>query len=133
MGKRILVIDDEESVRDAFVLALEETLYEVDTAASGTEGLEKALGWHPDLIFLDLRMPGMDGVEVLRRLHQCCRSIPVYIVTAFYQEYLKPLRQVVDEGIPFQLAKKPLSGEDIREVARGVLEGPHATPIDAPG
>ena len=50
MSKRILVIDDEEGIRDAFLLALENEEYEVDTAADGVEGLEKAETRRPDLV-----------------------------------------------------------------------------------
>lgn len=124
MVKHILVIDDEESVRDAFALALEDTAYGVDTADCGVAGLEKAQQTRPDLIFLDLRMPGMDGVETLRRLHRCCPEIPVFIVTAFYQQFLEPLKQAADEGLQFELARKPLTGDQIREIASGILENP---------
>lgn len=127
MGKLILVIDDEQGVRDAFCLALEGSPYTVTTAASGEEGLEQARKQAPDLVFLDLRMPGIDGVETLRRLHRFCPEPPVYIITAFYQVYLEPLRQLRDEQVPFQLAQKPLAAKDIREIARGVLEGPEVT------
>ncbi|MGE0081518.1 MAG: response regulator [Thiohalomonadaceae bacterium] len=126
MQRHILVIDDEQSVRDAFELALESCGYHVDTAVSGEDGLRKATASRPDLVFLDLRMPGMGGVETLRQLKRLDPRIPVYVVTAFYQAYLEPLRELLEEGINFQLAKKPLAAEDIREIARSVFEGPEA-------
>lgn len=128
MAKRILVIDDEEGVRDAFELALEPTGYEVETASTGEEGLAKARHRRPDMIFLDLHMPGMDGVEVLRQLHCDCGGARVYIVTAFYSQFLARLRQAAAEGIPFELAKKPLSSEEIVAIAKSVLEGPIQEP-----
>jgi CheY-like chemotaxis protein len=124
MPKHILVIDDEEPVRDAFELALDGIGYSVETAASGQEGLEKCNVRTPDLIFLDLKMPGIDGVETLRQLHDSYSAVPVYIVTAFYQEYFEPLKQLAEKGIPFQVAQKPLGSEQIRQIARGTLEGP---------
>ncbi|MFA5529422.1 MAG: response regulator [Thiohalomonadaceae bacterium] len=126
MQRHILVIDDEQSVRDAFALALESEGYEVDTAADGEEGLRKFSVNPPDLVFLDLRMPGMGGIETLRRLKGLSPNSPVYIVTAFYQAYLEPLQALQEEGVTFQLAKKPLGAHDIREITRSVFEGPEA-------
>lgn len=126
MQRHILVIDDEQSVRDAFALALESEGYEVDTAADGEEGLRKFSVNPPDLVFLDLRMPGMGGIETLRRLKGLSPNTPVYIVTAFYQAYLEPLQALQEEGVTFQLAKKPLGAHDIREITRSVFEGPEA-------
>jgi DNA-binding NtrC family response regulator len=72
-------------------------------------------------------MPGMDGVETLRRLQQVAPGLTVYIITAFHQVYLEALKQIQSEGITFQLAKKPLAAADIREITRSVLEGPEAS------
>lgn len=124
MPKYILVIDDEEAVRDAFEMALDECGYVVETAASGEEGLEKSSRTKPDLIFLDLKMPGIDGVETLRRMQNYCADVPVYIVTAFYQEYFEPLKRLAEEGATFEVAQKPLNGDQIRNIVRGMLEGP---------
>ena len=69
MNKHILVIDDDESVLESFVLALNDSdEYSVETASTGEEGVEKMKEITPDLIFLDLRMPGIDGIETLRLL-----------------------------------------------------------------
>src|SRR5262245_26796283 len=65
---RILVVDDSEDIRDSFCLVLEEDGYEVLTASSGQEAIDKTRASRPDLILLDLVMPGMDGLEVLTRL-----------------------------------------------------------------
>jgi len=80
--RRILVIDDEEGVRDAFELALDETRYEVVTAADGLEGLKRAAEATPDLVILDLKMPHMDGVETRRRLRVQCPGVSVYILSS---------------------------------------------------
>ena len=123
MTKRILVIDDEASVRKSFLLALEETDYHVDTAESGEKGLalQKAVPY--DLIFLDLRMPGMNGVQTLRALKSLNPDVTVYIVTAFHKEFLKGLEEAAAEGISFDLAKKPMDMVQIRTIAKGILEG----------
>lgn len=121
MRRRILVIDDEEGVRDAFELALDEVLYEVVTAADGLEGLARAAEATPDLVILDLKMPRMDGVETLRRLRLQCPGITVYILTAFYEEYLRPLAGLSAEGAEFELVRKPLDADQIRGVIAAAL------------
>ncbi|MCB1876893.1 MAG: response regulator [Chromatiales bacterium] len=122
MSKKILIIDDDASVRDAFELALGDEGYRLETADSGQAGLESAMAEIPDLVFLDLKMPGMDGVETLRRLKAEAADLNVYIVTAFAREFMEPLQKARDDGLSFQLAAKPLMGEQIRMIARVVLE-----------
>ncbi len=120
---RVLVIDDEQSVRDAFVNALEDMPYVVETAGDGEEALEKAKSSPVDLVFLDLKMPGMDGVEVLREIRALDETVPVYIVTAFYGEFLDRLQIAEDEGLTFQLLHKPIGQEAIRKVSITALGG----------
>jgi DNA-binding NtrC family response regulator len=123
MAKRILIIDDEASVRDEFEFALTRIGYETECAPGGEDGLSRARARRPDLVFLDLRMPGIDGVETLRRLHQLDPGVPVYIVTAFQKDFGAALHQAAKDGVKFQIADKPLRIEQIQAVARGVLEG----------
>jgi len=122
MGKHILVIDDDEAVRDAFDLALRSLGVEVETAEDGESGVQRARVARPDLVFLDLRMPGKSGVEVLRDLQALDASIPVYIVTGFYQAYFQELSLAADDGLRFEVASKPLRGEQIREIAKAALD-----------
>jgi CheY-like chemotaxis protein len=82
----ILVVDDEESVRFLYKEELEEDGYRVITAADGDEALQKVKSDQPDLITLDIRMPGMDGIEVLHLIREMDKSIPVIMSTA-YGEY----------------------------------------------
>ena len=78
MDKHILVIDDNEVIRKSFVLALKDTKYQVDTAESGEEGVDKERSKKYDLIFLDLKMPGMSGIEALRHIRKVNQKTPVY-------------------------------------------------------
>ncbi len=118
---RVLVIDDEESVRDAFTDALEDMPYVVETASSGEDALEKAKSSPADLVFLDLKMPGMDGVEVLHHIRELDEAVPIYIVTAFHTEFLDRLQAAEEEGLAFHLLHKPIGQEAIRKVAAAVL------------
>ncbi len=126
MIKRILVIDDDEAIRKVFLLALEETDYQVDTAPSGEKGLMLAGEEKYHLIYLDLKMPGMSGVETLRKLRAIEQNIPVYIITAFWGEFDEELKKASQEGIEFQLMKKPLTMEQLVNLTVGILERPVA-------
>ena len=84
--KTILVVDDEESIRLLYREELEEEGYRVILASDGEEALRKVRNETPDLVTLDIRMPGMDGIEVLQRIRQMDRKIPVIMSTA-YGEY----------------------------------------------
>jgi CheY-like chemotaxis protein len=118
MASKILVIDDDPAVRSAFKLILEDGSFSVREAENGLQGIEMAIAERPDLIFLDLRMPGIDGVETLRRLKAVDETLSIYIVTAFATEYMEQLKGVHEEGIQFELASKPLSSEQIRNIAQ---------------
>jgi two-component system alkaline phosphatase synthesis response regulator PhoP len=77
MKYKILVIDDEESIRDLVTAYLRQEGYEYQTANDGPSGLKAALAYRPDLIVLDINLPGMDGIEVLTRLR---RESDVYVI-----------------------------------------------------
>lgn len=121
MSKRILVIDDERAVRDAFQLALEDEGYDIETAEDGVDGLEKVRQRRPDLIFLDLKMPRMNGVETLKGVKEIDATIPVYIVTAFQREFMAPLSDAAAAGLEFELAAKPLTEQQIISIAKTKL------------
>lgn len=121
MAGSILVIDDDSAVRKAFKLALEDTTYEVDEAESGEEGIKKLTNKEYRLVFLDLKMPGISGIETLRKLRQFNHTIPVYIVTAFHKEFLSDLQNLRQEGIRFELLRKPLGANDILMLVNSIL------------
>ncbi len=123
MSKRILVIDDDEFVRKAFTLALSGSAYEVDTAESGEKGIEKAGNERYALIYLDLKMPGLNGVETLRELRKRDRDIPIYIVTAFYGEFFEELQEAIKDGLDFEVLTKALGSDQITGITKGILEG----------
>lgn len=123
MSKRVLVIDDDEAIRKSFTLALEDTDFGVYTAELGEKGIQMAKESKFHLIFLDLKMPGMNGVETLRELRKIDGDVPIYIVTAFHIEFLGQLQDVTKEGINFELLHKPVALKDIASVTKGILVG----------
>ncbi|MBW8077531.1 MAG: response regulator [Gallionella sp.] len=120
MPQKILVIDDDAAVRGAFQLVLGEMGCIVQLAENGLQGIALAQAERPDLIFLDLKMPGIDGVETMRRLLDIDGTLNIYIVTAFSREYLDDLQRAQAQGMVFQLANKPLSSSQIRHIANSV-------------
>ncbi|MFC1475442.1 sigma-54-dependent transcriptional regulator [Candidatus Zixiibacteriota bacterium] len=83
MGNKVLVVDDDKNLRFSFRRLLGTDKYEIIEAASGEEALEFLRRAHADLIFLDIKMPGMGGMETLAEIQKITRKIPVIIMTAF--------------------------------------------------
>jgi len=86
--EKIVVIEDEPDIREVIEYNLLRDGYQVATAADGETGLELARSWSPSLVLLDLMLPGLDGIEVCRRLKNdaMTRAIPVIMVTARGEE-----------------------------------------------
>lgn len=86
--EKILVVDDEEDIVELLRYNLSREGYKVLCAASGEEGLERARNENPDLIVLDLMLPGIDGLDVARRLKadNATRSMPIVMLTAKGEE-----------------------------------------------
>lgn len=85
MGKKILLIDDDALLRRSLAFNLEQNGYSVQTAASAEDGLKRAALDRPDLVLLDIGLPGMDGLEALRRLRDLVNA-PVIMLTARRRE-----------------------------------------------
>lgn len=81
----ILVIEDYSDTRDLLSVLLRKKGYNVIEATDGLDGLSKACGKSPDLILMDLALPGMDGVETARRIHERpeLSHIPIFVVSAY--------------------------------------------------
>lgn len=88
---KILVVDDEENIRLLYGVELREEGYEVETAMDAYEADEKASIFKPDLITLDIKMPGMDGIEYLRKFREKDKTTPVVLCTA-YSDYKKDFK-----------------------------------------
>ncbi len=90
MAKKILIIDDEDSIHLLYSEEFEEEGYEVYGALSGEDALDKLNNISPDLVILDINMPGMDGIEVLRKIKEINPNLPV-ILSSAYQEFKQDL------------------------------------------
>lgn len=117
--KKILLVDDEESIQLVYREEFEDEGYEVISALDGTVGLQKFKDEQPDLVILDIQMPGMNGVEVLRQMKMLNATVPV-ILSSAYQEFKRDLgtwasdKYVVKSGNLDELIKtvKVLLGDE---------------------
>jgi CheY-like chemotaxis protein len=125
MNKHVLVVDDEQSILDAFTFALQDLPgVSVEAVDNGADAIDRAKARRPELVFLDLKMPGMNGVEVLRVLLAKYPDLPVCIVTAFFEEFMQQLLQASKEGLRFEVVKKPIGKREIIAIAKSYFEGP---------
>jgi CheY-like chemotaxis protein len=88
--KKILLVDDEEGIQLLYQEELQDEGYEVISAFTGEEALEKFKSEYPDLVILDIQMPGMNGIEVLRQMKMVAPQLPIILSTA-YHEYKQDL------------------------------------------
>jgi DNA-binding NtrC family response regulator len=116
--KEILVVDDEKNIRLTLTQALEPLGLPVQTAGDGNEALEKLQESNFCLILLDLKLPGLDGMEVLRRIRESWPKVPVVMMTAHGTiEYAVEAMKL--GAVDF--LRKPFSPAEIREIVRKVL------------
>ncbi|MEW5745036.1 MAG: sigma-54 dependent transcriptional regulator [Nitrospirota bacterium] len=120
MVKRtVLIVDDEEGIRESLSGIFEDDGYQVLTASSGEEALEIAKEQTPEVILLDVWLPGMDGVETLGRLRELDRDVPVIIISGHGNIELAV--KATRSGA-YDFLEKPLSLEKVLIVARRALE-----------
>src|SRR6266699_3511332 len=116
---RILVIDDEAAIRDSLRMTLEYEGYEFLGAATGQEGLALAEREAPDLVLLDVKMPGMDGLEVLDRLRASNVAIPVIVVSG--HGTISTAVEATKKGA-FDFIEKPFASERVLVSLRNALD-----------
>ena len=130
MAATILIVEDEHAVARGLQYALEQEGYDVTLARSGEEGLELATRSAPDLVLLDVRLPGMDGYEVLRRLRAAGTKSPVLMLTARDEE--------VDKVIGLELGAddyltKPFGLRELMSRIKALLRRAYGDLADAAG
>ena len=116
---RILVIDDEAAIRDSLRMTLEYEGYEFIGAATGQEGLALVERDNPDLVLLDVKMPGMDGLEVLDRLRNMNEALPVVVVSG--HGTISTAVEATKKGA-FDFIEKPFASERVLVSLRNALD-----------
>ena len=109
MDRTILIIEDEQKINDILAFSLGKDGYKTLSAFDGVKGLEMALKENPDLILLDVMLPGMDGFEVCRKVREKSQ-VPIIMLTALSDEenQLRGFEQQIDDYIPKPFSPKIL-------------------------
>ena len=121
--QRVLVVDDEASIRDLLSKTLALAEYDVDTAADGTSALDRMRAFNYDLLIADLKMPGMDGLTLIRQAKRIKADLPVIIITGFSTE--SSAIEAVNLGVAGYLTK-PFRVPQVLAAASKALGAPAA-------
>jgi two-component system nitrogen regulation response regulator NtrX len=116
---RVLVIDDEAAIRDSLQMTLEYEGYEYLSAATGQEGLALVERESPDLVLLDVKMPGMDGIEVLDRLRAMNDGLPVVVISG--HGTISTAVEATKKGA-FDFIEKPFASDRVLVSIRNALD-----------
>ena len=118
-NKKILIIDDDENIIKMLELVLKPYGVEIDNAKSGSEGIRRAKEIKPDLITLDIRMPGIGGLEALKKLKndEETKNIPIIVVSADADRFKK---ECVSIGA-YCVLNKPFDFNQFRTIIKNIL------------
>ena len=124
MPDKVLVVDDEENIRNLLSAFLAKEGYEVIVAANGEEALELVATANPQVVLLDVTMPGVDGIEVCERLKtdEKTRLIPVIVATAYQDSASAALEVGADDFV-----SKPVQLLELSVRIRSILQIKHLT------
>jgi two-component system nitrogen regulation response regulator NtrX len=118
VSRRILVIDDEQGIRAALGQLLEYEGYEVHTVANATDGIAEYQKWHPQLVFLDVKMAGMDGMEALKKLRELDPAAVVVMISG--HATIRTAVEATQAGA-YEILEKPLDTDRILVMLRNAL------------
>lgn len=117
---RVLVVDDDDQLLRTLRISLSARQYEVAVSAGGTEALRQVACWQPDLVVLDLGLPDMDGVDVIRSM-RCCSRVPILVLSG--RSGTRDKIQALDAGAD-DFVTKPFDMDEflahLRSVARRI-------------
>ncbi|NTV31555.1 response regulator transcription factor [candidate division WWE3 bacterium] len=121
MAKKILVVEDNLEIAEVYEIVLADEGYEVTIRLTGETGLNEALASQYDLILLDVMLPGMNGISILKELRKNPQTAqtPVYMLTALGQDTIK--KQAHDAGAIEVLVKSTFTPDQIVEKVNAVL------------
>lgn len=143
---QVLVIDDDAVVGRSFDRVLSEKGYEVRTALSGEEALETMENTNFDVVFTDIKMPGMDGLEVTERIKARCPWTPVVVITGYGTQanevrasvlgangfVRKPLTPEIIESITLKAVNDSAANADVMEAPEEMVEVESAAETEVP-
>ena len=118
MSRRILVVDDEQGIRAALGQLLEYEGYDVRSVPSATDGIAEYQKWKPDLVFMDVKMGGMDGLEALRRLREIDPAATVVMISG--HATIRTAVEATQLGA-YEILEKPLDTDRILVMLRNAL------------
>jgi two-component system, NtrC family, response regulator AtoC len=118
MMSKILVIDDDDSNRESLEMYFSEEGHDVVTASTGTQGMKRYRDNPADAVILDIRLPDMEGFDVLDDLRAQNEDVKVIMITAFHDE--KTINRALEKG-SFAYIKKPINLDDLDSVVRKAL------------
>jgi two-component system nitrogen regulation response regulator NtrX len=119
VSRRILVVDDEQGIRAALGQLLEYEGYEVRTTSNATDGIAEYQKWRPDLVFMDVKMGGMDGLEALKRLKEIDAAATVVMISG--HATIRTAVEATQLGA-YEILEKPLDTDRILVMLRNALE-----------
>lgn len=105
MSKKVLIVDDNKLVRQGLAEALEAKGLSVETAENGEEGLKKATGGDIDLVVTDVRMPGMDGLEMIEEIRKDEKGKKLPVVILSVDDQTTSINQALAAGVTVYLSK----------------------------
>ena len=130
MSKKILAVDDEESIRNLVAVTLRNRGFDVETANDGVQAIDKAALWRPDLIILDVMMPNMNGWEARKKLREnpATEHIPIIILSAVgeFESQLAGMQSENDDYLT-----KPFAPAELGALVEGMLDPSKADKLAA--
>ncbi|MFH1874388.1 MAG: response regulator [Pseudomonadota bacterium] len=119
---KVLIVDDEKIVLKAYSLELEEAGFEVFRAASGAEAIAMTKKEMPEIVFTDLVMPGMNGVEICKKIKEIKPDAQVVLISGHPEEVVKYAVAFVDAGGKEEWLRKPLAKDELIETAEKLVK-----------
>jgi ActR/RegA family two-component response regulator len=126
---RLLLVDDDDDFRRAAGRTLQRRGFSVTEVANGTDALESLRGERPDIVVLDLRMPGLSGIETLQRMREIEPEVPVIILTG-HGDFESAVASIKLSIVDF--LQKPADVDELAGRIRSLLERGGAKPLDEP-
>lgn len=115
LSKKLLIVDDQYGIRILLNEVFQKEGYQTFQASNGMQALQIVEQDRPDLVLLDMKIPGMDGIEILKRLKEMDQTIEVFIMTAYGE--LDMIQQAKDLGARTHFAK-PFDIDEIRAAVK---------------